>query len=136
MVWNQSYETGNVQVDEEHKQIFALVKKVIDAAFDDRDEKIETAMDFLADYTVKHFANEESLMLESEYPETDAHKTQHQNFVKEFLALKERIANETDTLKSSLDINRVIVNWLSAHVLGSDRLLADHYRKWSANKKS
>ena len=134
MVWNKSYETGNVEVDNEHKQLFALVQKVIDAAFTNREEKIETTMNFLADYTIKHFAHEERLMDESSYPESDMHKTQHKNFLTAFVALKERITGETDTLKSSLDINKVIVDWLTEHVLGSDRLLANHYRKWDEAK--
>jgi hemerythrin len=134
MLWNKSYETGNLEVDNEHKQLFALVQKVIDAAFTNRDEKIETTMNFLADYTIKHFAHEERLMDESSYPEAVTHKTQHKNFLSSVGELRERIRGENDTLKSSLDINKVIVDWLTEHVLGSDRLLANHYRKWSEAK--
>ena len=136
MVWDKSYETGNEQVDDEHQQIFALVKKVIDAAFEDYDDKCETTMNFLAEYTVKHFAHEESLMHESSYPKTAEHKIQHEYFVKSFLALKKRLANEPDTLKNSLDISNTIVNWLSLHVLGSDKELATYYKEWSKEKES
>jgi len=134
MVWDKSYETGNVEVDNEHKQLFTLVQRVIDAAFTNREEKIETTMNFLADYTVKHFAHEERLMDESSYPKTDEHKAQHKNFLNDVGEMWKRIKVENDTLKSSLDINRVVVDWLIEHVLGSDKMLADHYRKWAEAK--
>ena len=134
MVWHEKYETGNRVVDDEHKEIFRLVQRVIDAAFDNREEKIETTIDFLANYTVNHFKHEEELMDESDYPETDIHKKQHSDFVQQVVSLRERVKNETDSAKSNIDINNVIVNWLTDHVLGSDKLMASHYRNWSKSK--
>jgi len=48
-----------------HRQIFDLVQKVLDATFENRRDKMDTIMDFLVNYTVKHFENEECLMEES-----------------------------------------------------------------------
>lgn len=135
MEWHKKYETGNEEVDNEHKEIFALVKKVINAAFDSQEEKIETTIDFLADYTIRHFAHEERIMEESNYPDTDIHKKQHQDFVKDVVALKERVMVESDSRKSSIEVNNVIVDWLTAHVLGSDKVMAEYYRKWSRKNK-
>ena len=132
MIWQKNYETGNTQVDNEHKEIFKLVQNVIDATFDSQDNKVEATIDFLANYTVNHFKNEETLMMESSYPDMPVHKKQHDDFVVEVLALRERVINESDSAKSNSDIKKVIVNWLTDHVLGSDKLMANHYRKWSA----
>ena len=135
MVWNKSYETGNEKVDNEHKEIFRLVQEVIDATLDsDSVGKIEEAVDFLANYTLSHFKHEEGLMDESNYPAAPVHKKQHENFVTEVLALRERVLNESDSEKRSTDVKKVIINWLADHVLGSDKLMANHYRNWSASK--
>ena len=130
MLWHEKYETGNEQVDTEHKEIFMLVQKVIDAAFDDVSDKIGTTLDFLASYAVNHFANEEKIMDESSYPQAAIHKKQHSDFVQDFLALKERVSKETDNTKNSLEINKVIVDWLTEHVLGSDKIMANYYKTW------
>ena len=136
MLWHTKYETGNEQVDNEHKEIFKLAQKVIDAAFENKEEEIETTVNFLANYTVSHFKHEEQLMKESAYPEKDIHKKQHSDFVQDVTALIERVVNEPDSKKNSVDINNVIVNWLTEHVLGSDKLMATHYREWSASRVS
>jgi len=129
MLWQEKYETGNKQVDDEHKEIFNLVQKVIDAAFEDRGEKVETIIDFLANYTIKHFEHEERLMLESNYPNLYAHKKQHSDFLDEVKKLKAKVTLENDSAANNVAINKVIVNWLTNHVLGSDMVMAEYYRK-------
>ena len=134
MHWNPSYETGNITVDNEHKEIFALVQKVLDVGFTNRKEKIDTAINFLADYTVKHFSHEENLMNQSQYPGSAQHKEEHKAFVQSVVALKERIMREGDSMQLGVEINETVVNWLITHVLGSDKDLADHYKKWQTTQ--
>lgn len=129
MLWNEKYETGNTQVDDEHKEIFRLVETVVKATTND-ETAVKGTIDFLANYTVNHFAHEESLMEESAYPGMPIHKKQHSDFVTAVLALRERVLNETDQEKNNADIEKVVVNWLIDHVLGSDKLMANHYRTW------
>ncbi|MCL2398382.1 MAG: hemerythrin family protein [Defluviitaleaceae bacterium] len=131
MIWHKNYETGNIQVDNEHKEIFKMVQSVMEATFDSEESKIESTIDFLANYTVNHFKHEERLMEESNYPSMPVHKKQHDDFVIEVLDLRERVKSESSSDKNSLEIKKVIVNWLVDHVLGSDKIMADHYRKWS-----
>ena len=131
MIWSAKYETGNTQVDEEHKEIFRLVQKVMDVTTDNPQDANDT-MAFLAGYTVDHFKHEERLMEESSYPAISIHKKQHSDFVEQVVAMIERVKNETDGEKNLTDIKKVVVNWLTDHVLGSDKVMADHYRKWSA----
>ena len=135
MLWQKKYETGNKRVDDEHKQIFALVQRVIDATFEDKDEKIDTIINFLADYTVKHFEHEEDLMDESKYPDTSVHKKQHVDFLNDVTVLKKKILLERDSAASNIAINKAIVGWLTNHVLGSDMIMAAYYRKWSETDK-
>jgi hemerythrin-like metal-binding protein len=125
MIWSAAYSTGNVQVDNEHKEIFMLVQNVIEASRSGQDTKVGETIDFLANYTVTHFKNEERLMEESAYPEMPIHKQQHDDFVAEVLALRARSSEA-----SSQDIEKIIVNWLTDHVLGSDKLMATHYRNF------
>ena len=139
-LWNNSYETGNEIVDNDHKEIFALVEKVLSSSFTSRREKVATAVDFLANYTVSHFQNEEKLMDESDYPLTAEHKKQHADFLEVAMSLKQQFSDEgfsigeltddTDILHFSLEINKTVVGWLTEHVIGSDRNLANHYRLW------
>ena len=129
MLWSKSYETGNTEVDNQHKEIFRLVQQVLDAdAFSSTKDKIETAMGFLSDYAVRHFASEEALMRECEYPDYDKHKALHDNFVKEVIAFMGLFAKEGDTMSISETINDFVFTWLREHIMQSDKAMADYYK--------
>ena len=131
MLWRKEFETGNIDVDSQHKEIFRLIQKVLDAdGFANRREKIETAMAFLSDYAVRHFASEERLMLESAYPKYVQHKSEHDGFVKDVVAFVERFKQEGDTISISETINSFVLTWLKDHIMGSDRAMAEYYKDW------
>jgi len=130
MVWSSVYETGNKVIDDEHKEMFMLVKAVLDAAFESRKEKIDTSVKFLSDYVVRHFEHEEELADECGYPDASIHKKQHQDFLKTVATLKEKVAREGDVMDVSLAVNDTVVAWLTEHIMGSDKLLADYYKEW------
>jgi len=85
----------------------------------------------LAAYTVDHFKHEESLMEASSYPDKAIHKKQHDDFVQEVLALMERVKNRDNESVNVVDVKNVIFNWLVDHVLGSDKIMANHYREYA-----
>ncbi|MCL1881478.1 MAG: bacteriohemerythrin [Oscillospiraceae bacterium] len=135
LLWNQSYETGNISVDNEHKEIFGLVEKILNEKFESKSEKIKKAIAFLANYTVRHFQNEEKLMEESNYPRTAEHKQQHADFVVTVGELQEKLRIGTEELNLSLIVNEVIVNWLTEHIIGSDKAMAKFYKEFKDAQK-
>ena len=134
MLWNSNYEIGNAVVDSEHKEIFGMVDKLLADDFTGRPDKIKTTIDFLAGYVLRHFDHEEQLMDESNYPNKDTHVKQHRAFIKTVEALVQKIEGNLDSIDLSLEVNKVIVEWLARHVMGSDKALVDHYRVWGANR--
>jgi len=135
MLWDKAYETGNNEVDKQHKELFRLVEKVIDGEFSGRQEKIDHVVDFLIKYVGYHFDYEEKLMDECGFPGTLRHKGQHKAFVGDSLKLKETIVQQGYTLDMSLTINETVVSWLTDHIMGSDKELADFYKQWIKESK-
>ncbi|MCL2420439.1 MAG: bacteriohemerythrin [Defluviitaleaceae bacterium] len=135
MTWNRELETGNSIVDDQHKEIFSLVGQVLEAdTFSNRREKTETAMGFLADYAVRHFASEEELMTESEYPQYKQHKALHDDFVKKVVDFIERYQKEGDTISISETINAFVIVWLKEHIMTADKEMAAFYKDWKVSK--
>ena len=136
MVWNNSLNTGNQRVDQEHKELFNMVTKMLELDTDqigdkhlaERKGKIENAVKFMGDYTVKHFAHEEELMTECKYPSKAEHVAEHKAFFPVFEDLKKKILDEGATLAISLEVNSVLVKWLTNHIMNSDKKLAAHYK--------
>ena len=139
-LWNSSFETGNTNVDKDHKELFELVEGLLQTATKSKKETVKEAIDFLAGYVVRHFGMEEGLMAESSFPHTDVHKKQHADFLAEVGKMVEKFESDgfalgakedSNLLHFNLEVNKTIVGWLTAHVMGSDRALADHYRAWT-----
>ena len=134
--WNSSLETGNKVVDDEHKEIFTLVEKMLDACTKGnftsgkRKEEVEKALDFLTRYTARHFVNEENLMDTSKYPERNTHKVQHEKFLPIIDSLKKKALAENGSLTSAMEINTALVDWLIQHIMGSDKKFADYYKSY------
>jgi hemerythrin len=142
--WRDDYATGNAMVDEDHKQVFSLVENVLSSSLIKNKEKNEATINFLMEYTTGHFAREEALMAESDYPETETHKKEHSDFLAVAIQLKEDFDNggfalgdledHPDTRHLNKFVKDVVVKWLVNHVMGSDKNLARHYRSWSTGK--
>lgn len=131
MLWKKSYEAGHETVDAQHKELFRLVQDVLDAdSIGGRKEKIEVALKFLGDYAVRHFELEESLMVESNYPEYESHKQIHETFLKDVTSFVAKFQEEGSTVSVSQTINDFVITWLQEHIMGSDKKMAEFYKKF------
>lgn len=131
LLWKKCYETGNETVDGQHREIFRLGQVVLDAdVAGGRKEKIESALKFLNEYALSHFAIEEALMIESGYPGLDEHKSQHLGFVDAVSDVMRRFESEGSTVHVSDTINGFVTDWLHEHIMGSDKAMAAFYRQW------
>ncbi|MCL2344641.1 MAG: bacteriohemerythrin [Desulfobulbus sp.] len=124
--WDEHFETGLPEVDEQHHQLVRLVNRLADDVANDapRDE-LKSVFDELLDYTVYHFTTEEAVW-ERHLPgadETLAHRQSHVEF-----------AAEATRRCSSLDAGQgrdiaietlfYLTRWLASHILEADRHMA------------
>lgn len=128
MLWHKSMECGITTIDQEHKELFEQVDKLLKAG--DQSRTIET-LNFLGKYVVRHFANEEEMHIVTGYPGARAHEKLHRDFTQALMRLRKEYEDSGHSLISLLKINRVAVAWLQEHVLGADMDFAD-YQKQSA----
>jgi len=120
MIWDPSYETGDPQVDAEHRALIGMINKFHEAV---QKQKARVIMDEvlkrLEDYILMHFSHEEQLMFESGYPDYKAHETAHRNLT--------RHANEmiqgfrSGTLGVPVTLSRFLQDWLSLHIMQTDK---------------
>lgn len=75
MAWNESLSVGVDQIDEQHKELFKRVDQLFEAGKNQKaKEYIGELLDFLDDYTKKHFQEEEQYMQRIQYPEYNMQK--------------------------------------------------------------
>jgi hemerythrin len=125
--WTPDLTVGVDLVDDQHKRLFSEVDKLVTAVNQKDFAVVGKTFDFLAGYAVEHFASEERLMREANYPGIDAHLSQHHAFVKDFVALKTTYERDGATVVVVLKLNNWLFSWLWNHVRGSDVVMGKHF---------
>lgn len=129
MEWSEYLSVGNERIDGQHKEIFRQVNGFIDAINQGTGAlKVLDVLNFLVEYTVTHFHDEEEAMRESHYPDLEQHHKEHEKFCRDVLGLKKQIEIKGVNKIGILRTSHAMVNWLVRHILVADKALADHIR--------
>lgn len=127
--WSAKLETGVSEIDRQHKELLNRGNKLAEELkLGKRNEAVLATLKFLEVYIVEHFEAEEDLQKKCGYPEHIRHKTLHDTFIREFEALRDRIAGEGVDAAAALEISSVLNEWLVEHIGAADREFADFYK--------
>ncbi|AQQ70612.1 McHr [Limihaloglobus sulfuriphilus] len=123
--WDNSLSTGVEFIDEQHKMLLEKINDISKAVEADRGpEKIGDMLDFLLEYSDFHFNAEESHMREMAYPDLEAHRQQHKEFVETIKELIRDFLEDGPTRELAEAVNTMLVNWLRKHIKTVDAKLA------------
>ena len=121
IAWSDHFATGNPGIDGDHQRLIDLFNEFAQAVNSGKGKAaIRGVLDELADYTHYHFAREELLMQEADYPGYARHKKMHDGFVKQVDDICAHLGGGGDF---STFILSFLSQWLSGHILGPDRQL-------------
>ncbi len=122
-VWNDSYSTGIREIDAQHKKLVDILNALYDAMSKGQgNQALGKLLDELIKYTVVHFATEERLFKLHGYPDTLAHKREHDELASKVLQLQKDFAAGKVSL--SMQVASFLKNWLTNHILGADKKYA------------
>lgn len=124
--WTSDLETGNSEIDEQHKSLFALANELQTATEThaaDR-ETVEDCVWQLTDYVTQHFADEQELMERAGYPALPVHIGLHDYLTGETMRMTARFMNG-ETLVPD-DIAPFITTWLRRHIGEADRAFVEY----------
>jgi hemerythrin len=128
--WDNSYSVGVEKIDNQHKELFKRINDLIIASkSNDGKAEFERTLNFLADYTVKHFNDEEELQQKYDYPDHELHKEIHDNFVNEVVEFQQELERKEVSPVTLMKFNRKAVDWLVSHVKGIDQEVGKHINK-------
>lgn len=121
-------ETGNVLIDSEHRQLFAVINKLMDACSQGKGrDQIASTVQYLNDYVSKHFSDEEQLQIKSKYPGYSGHKQFHDGYKRNLLQATNEILTSGATIASLSKLNQV-VSILVTHIRLEDKKIAAHVK--------
>ncbi|HTG02143.1 MAG TPA: bacteriohemerythrin [Nitrospirota bacterium] len=123
--WTPDLATGSSEIDAQHVELF----KRIDSLFSTFDQgvvkrsEIDRTVQFLSEYVAQHFGTEEAYMTKYAYSSRSAHLSQHQQFIKSFGKLKDRIHKEGIVPEVAQETKELCTDWLVTHIKFSDKAL-------------
>ncbi len=139
--WDPALETGNAEIDEQHRGLFELANRLQDAVqtctigsdgrCESDEDSLADAIYGLTDYCVQHFADEEDLMAASGYPEYPTHRALHEQLSGETLKYAAKYFNEDNIVPEELAA--FFTQWLSNHIRTQDMRLVTFLRTRGAS---
>ena len=118
--WSDNLSVGNIQMDNQHKKLVAMINDLHDAMSHGKGtEVIGKIINDLTNYTVVHFQDEERLMATAGFPDLDAHTIIHEQFVKKVAQVKKDFQSGRTAI--SVEIITFLKNWLTDHIQKIDK---------------
>ena len=127
--FDKSLETGNISIDTQHKELINAINNLLDACSQGKGrDEIKNTIKFLADYTIKHFIDEEKLQKQYNYPDYAAHKKLHDDFKDDVRKIVEEFEGNGTSIILTHKVNNVIASWLIKHIKGEDKKVAAYIK--------
>jgi len=130
--WKDSFSVGIDSIDEDHKGMLKIINELFDAiSHGMAKEHLSSILAKLVSYTKTHFKREETYFEKTNYPYYEEHKQEHEAFILKINTLQNDF-NKGD-LKISIDLLKLLTDWLVNHILSSDRKYKEHFQKYGLN---
>lgn len=127
-LWNPTWETGVVFIDEQHRELFNRMAMFSDRlatrkAVDENTGLLDLAA-YLQEYVDFHFRDEEALMGQIGYPDLEEHQRVHREMRAQLETLLADHLQDKELL--AFDLMGFLVSWLLDHINGHDRKVANY----------
>lgn len=124
-VWSDEFSVGIQEIDEQHKELVALLNELHTSILEHRGgAACRATLDRLAGYTRTHFMVEESLMRIANYPDFEGHKHIHEDLINQVAALQKKLDSGQATI--TFELLHFLKVWLTQHIKESDKRLGGY----------
>lgn len=126
--WNDKYSTGIQSIDNQHKEIFAYMNRLLDAMkLGQADKVIYQIVIELEKYSIVHFQKEEFFFQRFNYSETKEHIQEHQFFIQKVASLKSELKAGKKAL--FIELLNFLKDWIENHILVTDKKYSECFLK-------
>jgi len=123
MTWGPMLQIGYGDIDAQHKRLVEIVNALDEAMRTGKGrDVVAKVLSELIKYTQFHFAFEEKLMDKYGIGSSAAHKAEHRKLIADVGAFKGKF--DTGAASVTTELMAFLRNWLSNHILKTDKALA------------
>lgn len=118
--WKEEFSVKIASIDEQHQKLLGLINSLHQAMMARKGKDVLGAvLDNLIAYTQEHFAYEEQLFNQHEYPSRLSHVREHKELVKKVADF--RADFEAGKLTVTMEVMQFLKDWLERHIQGTDK---------------
>ena len=135
MMWKDSYRLGVERIDEQHRELFRMTEDLVNAV--QRGASVteyQKVLEFLQDYVIYHFRDEEAYQASIQYEGLAAHQAEHRQFTQTVQQYEKRLTENGFEEKTMKDLAGTVTAWLIYHVVDTDQKILSG-KKASAQEK-
>jgi hemerythrin-like metal-binding protein len=124
--WDDKYSTGNIEIDNQHKQIFAYLDELEEHIENGASQEwVEQFMSAVGLFTRSHFCYEEMCMRKAKCAVASQNKIQHSKLLAAFAAAKKRFERDGVSDEFLDQLRKFLTSWLVNHIMKIDIQLKD-----------
>ncbi len=124
LIWDDAkYASGFEEIDAQHKELFNRINELLTACTTSEgfsgqvaEEQALNMVDFLGKYVIEHFKCEEECMERHRCPLAAVNKVSHTKFLQDFTEIKEKIEREGLTRGIIVQLEGLLVGWITKHI--------------------
>ena len=134
--WVPELDTGITEIDVQHKRIVDYINKLHELRDSPDREALSDVIAETVDYTISHFAFEESMMENAGYLFSGPHKKVHELFTRKVAEMQTRFDIGEDVTG---ELHGMLSRWLFNHIRNEDHGYIDSvnaYLRMTANDRS
>ncbi len=125
--WSDDFCIGIGSVDAQHRSLFGIARELHAAmAAGQAKPAMAKILDRLVQYTAMHFAHEERLMRQHQYPDFEAHRAAHEALTRQVLKFQEEY--QSGRVLITVQLLNFLKGWLENHIKGADLKYAPHLK--------
>lgn len=132
MTWTPALALGIDEIDAQHQEFFRRGAQLLEGMMKGDVASVGPLFDYLGTYVVDHFATEERLMQESQFPGYNVHRAAHERFVRDYQALRKLHTQSGASAAVTIKARTWLAEWLRSHIGNTDQALARHLLKKTA----
>lgn len=126
--WDNKYNIGITRFDKEHKEFIDIINKaIVTKEHNNNPEELKEVIHEITMFAVNHFSEEESFMVEFDYPEYLSHKEEHSDFANNMVAYFNKILDGDYQITNEILV--YLKYWLANHIRESDKKFVNCFKE-------
>lgn len=123
--WSDAFSVNIKELDEDHKELLGIINEFNGAVMAGTvQEIISKIIDDLFDFSETHFAREETLMKEHDFPGYLEHKYKHNGIIEDLFDILKRHRSSENEIESRIAF--LLGDWLLNHTSKEDKKVGEY----------